>query len=95
MLKTPTAPIEALEMTFNPVLAGASVAEVGPFGAVDPVPAVVWATDRIDVGVAKGWAEEIVVIGEEESLRFSRDEIRVNRNRGSWRHTIYDDTHQC
>jgi hypothetical protein len=88
-------PNEALEMTFNPELAGVLVAEVGPLDAVDPVPAVVGATDWIDVGVAKGRAEEIFVIGEEESLRFSRDEIRVNRNRGSWRHTIYDDTHQC
>jgi hypothetical protein len=54
MLKTPTAPIEALEMTFNPVLAGASVAEAGPLDAVDPVPAVVWATDWVEVGVTGG-----------------------------------------
>jgi hypothetical protein len=94
MLKTPTAPIEALEMTFNPVLAGASVAEAGLLDAVDPVPAVVWATDWVEVGVTGGWAEAVVMIGEEESMKLSRDETRVNRDRGSWRHTIYDDTYR-
>jgi hypothetical protein len=54
MVKTAIAPIETLEVTFNPELAGASVDEAGPLDAVDPVPAVVGATDWIEVGVAKG-----------------------------------------
>lgn len=54
MVKTPKTPIEALEMTFDPELAGVLVDEAAPLNAVDSVPAVVWATDRIDVGVMKG-----------------------------------------
>jgi hypothetical protein len=46
--------MEALEMTFNPELAGVSVDEAGPLNAVDPVPAVVGAIDRIEVGVTGG-----------------------------------------
>jgi hypothetical protein len=77
MIKTPTAPDEALEMIFDPELAGVSVDEAGPFGTVDPVPAVDRATDWVGVGVAKVWAEEIVVIGEEEFLDVRWDEVRI------------------
>jgi hypothetical protein len=46
--------MEALEMTFNPELAGVSVDEAGPLDAVDPVPAVDRTIDWIEVGVTKG-----------------------------------------
>jgi hypothetical protein len=46
--------MEALEMTFDPELAGVSEDEAGPVGAVDSVPAVVCATDWVEVGVTKG-----------------------------------------